>query len=77
MNLLNTYGALWMTVTDFPATAIVPVRDGPAFPATRYVTVPLPVPGEPPVMAIQPTRETAVHAQSDRDALTLNPPLPP
>jgi hypothetical protein len=55
----------WVTVWVCPPTVIVPDRDVVAvFAATRYVTVPLPVPEPPAVMEIQLTLLEAVHWQA-------------
>ena len=52
-----------MIVKVFPPAVIVPVLSGPVFAATEKLTVPLPLPGEPPVTVIHEAVLTAVHSQ--------------
>ncbi len=64
-------------MTVFPATFSVPVREDVAvFAATRYETLPLPVPDEPLVIVIQLASLVAVHAHPF-PVLTETVPLPP
>lgn len=52
-----------MTVNVWPATVIVPVRAAPVFAATLKVTLPLPLPVAPAVIAIHEALLVAVHPQ--------------
>jgi hypothetical protein len=52
----------WITVTVWPATVRVPVRSpGAVLAVTPNVTVPLPVPLEPPLIVSQDALLVAVH----------------
>jgi hypothetical protein len=64
------------TVKVCPATAIVPVRDGPWLAATANCTVPLPLPLAPAVTVIQASLLAAVQAQGVA-VVTLTEPDPP
>jgi hypothetical protein len=71
-------GAACVTVNVFPATAIVALRGLlPVLAATVNPTVPLPVPGVPPVRPIHGALVAAVHAQVFADAFTAIEPDPP
>jgi hypothetical protein len=64
----------WVTVKVCPAMVRVPVRAGSVFAATLYVTVPLPVPLEAPVMVIHASLLVAVQAHP-AGAVTVTVPL--
>jgi len=64
------------TVTVWPATAIVPDRDGPLVDAAVNVTVPDPLPVAPEVMVIHEALLALVHAHPP-PAVTATLPLPP
>jgi hypothetical protein len=67
-----------VTVTVWPAAAIVPVRDEvELFAAAEYPTCPLPVPLVPDVIVIHGVVVDAVHAQVGADVVTPNWPGPP
>jgi hypothetical protein len=53
----------WFTVKVWPAAVRVPVRAGPEFAATLYVTIPVPVPDVPEEIVIQDAFEVAIHEQ--------------
>jgi hypothetical protein len=56
---------------------IVPVRDEEVeLAATEYLTSPLPLPGVPLVMVIQPSAVVAVHVQPS-SVVTATEPVPP
>src|SRR4051794_38659631 len=60
------------------AAVIVAVRGAvPVLAATLNVTVPLPVPAEPPVIVTQVALAAALHAQLAADAVTAIEPVPP
>jgi hypothetical protein len=64
--------AAWETPRDCPAIVSVVLRaTAPVFAPTLKVTVPLPLPADPPVIATQLAPDVAVHAQPAA-ALTVN-----
>lgn len=64
-------------VTLCPATVSVPLRAGPVFGCTVYVTVPLPVPVCPVRSVIQLALLLAVHVQADAAVTPIGVPEPP
>lgn len=60
-----------------PATLIVAWRASPALGATFNLIVPLPLPFEPAVIAIQPALLAAVHAHAGELAVTVTKIVPP
>jgi hypothetical protein len=67
----------WVTVTAWPATVSVPVRDVvPASAATVNAKAPDPVADVPPVAVIQAAPELAVQAHV-LPVVTLTDPVPP
>jgi hypothetical protein len=77
MVIAQTLGAYWVTVNAVPAIVTVPVRVAvPVFAATVKVTLPVPFPEAPAMMAIHAALALAVHAQPE-PAVTVLPPSPP
>jgi len=68
--------AAWLTVNDWPAMVIVPVRAAPVFAATVKLTDPLLAPIAPAVIVIHDALVVAVHAHPP-GAETLTNPVPP
>src|SRR5688500_1443 len=66
-----------VTVTVRPATAIVPLRAGPALGAIDRSTPPLPLPAAAPFTAIHPTALTADHPHDDPVEMSTRAAPPP
>ena len=65
--IVKVHGAAsCVTVTDWPPMVRTPLRAAPPLAAALNRTTPLPDDDAPAVIAIQPTLEAAVHAQSAR-----------
>jgi hypothetical protein len=64
---------VWFTVIDWSPMRIVPIRDGPVFPATLNRTSPVPLPLCPAVMTIQSEEVVAVqpHPGAARTVVAL------
>src|SRR5262249_1672890 len=66
----------WVMVKTCPRTEMVPVREAPLLACTVKLTVPLPMPGAPPVIGIRPSAGAAPQ-RPPAPVVTLNDPLPP
>ena len=73
---MNVHPWPWEIVTVLPATVIVPDRDGPVVGAAVKVTIPDPLPLEPPAIVIHESWLDAVHPQP-ATLLTSTVPVPP